>query len=128
MTQQTMQQAMKRIAELKAQYLTSHQIDKHLIVAELSKVKDLCIDHLVEEREHLKNSSLLGRWAYAAHPQTSLNPDVYFQIAEMKVEGCRLMVRGEKTCWFSINMIDFPSADCVAEWQALNKEKNSTPP
>lgn len=41
----------------------------------------------------------------ADHPQTCLNPDKVFEVAEVKRDSLGWCVRGENTCWFGLKMI-----------------------
>lgn len=43
----------------------------------------------------------------ANHPITTLNPDRYFRIAEMKADNGKLLIRGERTCWFNAKGCSF---------------------
>ncbi len=46
-----------------------------------------------------------GDWVKSSHPRTCLNPDEFFQVCERKIEGDKVYIRGENTCWFHIDMI-----------------------
>lgn len=54
------------------------------------------------ERALLK--MLSGRLFSADHPISDLNPAEWFQVKQVKIEGSRIFIAGEHTCWFSINM------------------------
>lgn len=49
----------------------------------------------------------IGSVVKVSHPVTCLNPDEYFQIAEMRYDlaSDKTWIRGENTCWFNANMI-----------------------
>ena len=57
----------------------------------------------------MEDNCFLNKWVSVDHPKTCLNPDEYFQIKYVKVEGCpmdfKISIRGEKTCWFSSKSI-----------------------
>lgn len=58
-------------------------------------------------RRPILDQLLIGKEVKARHPTTVLNPNETFKITEYRIEYNRLTVRGEDTCWFSIDLIDF---------------------
>lgn len=55
----------------------------------------------------------------STHPRTCLNPDPTFEVSEIKYERGSFYVRGERTCWFHINMI------CPAEHSSCYLNENT---
>lgn len=49
---------------------------------------------------------LVGQEAVANHPETGINPNREgFTITEVKLDGGRIYVRGDNTCWFREELI-----------------------
>jgi hypothetical protein len=64
--------------------------------------------------------SLIGKRAKADHPMTVINPEEYFIIIEAKIEDNKILVRGDKTAWFSGEMIEID----LDNKSRLNKVQN----
>lgn len=52
-----------------------------------------------------KEIPLPGAMVSSSHPRTCLNPDEYFAVIGVRIEGDRVYARGEHTCWFNIDML-----------------------
>lgn len=52
-----------------------------------------------------------GAKVKSSHPRTVINPDEFFHVISVRVEGDRVYVRGENTCWFNADMITPAPAD-----------------
>jgi hypothetical protein len=63
------------------------------------------IERLRKGREGWACVPLPGTLVSSTHPQTVLNPDKVFEVLEVKSDGDRFFVRGERTCWFGLGMI-----------------------
>jgi hypothetical protein len=57
----------------------------------------------------VEDNCFMGKWVKVDHPQTCLNPDEYFQVKEVRIDGCpmepKIYIRGENTCWFNSKTI-----------------------
>ena len=51
------------------------------------------------------NVPMPGTVVKSSHPITCLNPHETFEVVDVIFDGGAIYVRGDKTCWFHINMI-----------------------
>jgi len=67
-------------------------------------------------------------YATVDHPQTVLNPDIYFKVVDWDVSGGKLIFRGENTCWFNVSMATFhnekDALELIQELQARDTSTN----
>lgn len=65
----------------------------------------------------------IGTLVKANHPITVLNPTKIFEVEEIKVEGFGMYARGDKTCWFNVNMLSEPSFEEKMEYLGVQPSK-----